>query len=58
MISGIGALLSGLLNISNVQYDKIMNMYVEEPPDSHSDEYFTEEQLDAIRKEMGGEDDV
>lgn len=51
VVAAIGALMAGLLGISNKEYQKLQNMYVPEPEDSYSDRVYTDEELAELRAE-------
>jgi 4-amino-4-deoxy-L-arabinose transferase-like glycosyltransferase len=57
VVAGIGALMAGLLGVSAKNYYKLNGMFIEEPDDAVSDHYYSEEELEQIRAEMGGDED-
>ena len=54
IVAAIGALMAGLLGISNKEYQKLQNMNIPEPEDSYSDREYTDEEL----AEKRGDTDV
>ena len=51
IVAAIGALMAGLLGVSNKEYQKLQKMYVPEPKDSYSDKVYTDEELAELRAE-------